>query len=109
MVRHKQPKSLFQISQEWFCQYLGERVLLSSAAGGGGGHDGAGAAKHQTLSLVRLKLRPFFMEQLPVVVRSGLLEETSEFLVRRSLVSGLYDDDHATSSGHLHGSIFYRR
>lgn len=107
MVRHKQPKSLFHISQEWFCQYLGERVLLSSAAGCG--QDGAGAAKHQTLSLVRLKLRPFFMEQLPVVVRSGLLEETSEFLVRRSLVSGLYDGDHATSSGHLHGSIFYRR
>ena len=107
MVRHKQPKSLFQISQEWFCQYLGERVLLSSAAGGG--HDGAGAAKHQTLSLVRLKLRPFFMEQLPVVVRSGLLEETSEFLVRRSLGSGLHDANHAISSGHLHVPFFYRR
>ena len=92
MVRHKQPPRLSDLCQAWFSRHLGEKVLTSATVGlSGVGHEVGvgGAAKHQTLSLVRLKLRPFFMEQLPVCVRSELLEETSEFLIKRSLASGI--------------------
>ena len=39
-------------------------------------------------SLVRGKLRPYFIEQLPASVRTSLLEDTAAFLLHKSSVSG---------------------
>ena len=75
MVRHKQPKSLYALSHKRFSEYLGNKVVRA-------GYDGA---NNKTLSAVRLKLRPFFVEQIPVVVRTSLLEETADFLFQKSL------------------------
>lgn len=38
---------------------------------------------------MRSKLRPFFVEHLPVVVRTSLLEETGEFLYHKSSLAGV--------------------
>ncbi|TRY72356.1 hypothetical protein TCAL_01007 [Tigriopus californicus] len=89
MVKYKQPKKLYDLCHKWFCEYLGDKVMSA-------GHDSISSAKHQTLSLVRVKLRPFFVEHLPVVVRSSLLEATSEFLLQKSLLSGV-DCDYGRS------------
>lgn len=73
MVRHKQPCTLYRLCHRRFCQYLGDKVVRA-------GYDGANA----TLSAVRLKLRPFFVEHIPVAVRTSLLEETTDFLYAKS-------------------------
>ena len=91
MVRHKQPESLFSLCHKWFCRYLGEKVLLTSYDGSVGGVNAAAAAvpngvggggvnNPPSLSNVRLRLRPFFCEHLPVVIRTSLLEEVGHRL-----------------------------
>jgi len=37
MVRHKQPRPLYRICHQRFCEYLGERVVKA-----GGGYDSSG-------------------------------------------------------------------
>ena len=89
MVRHKQPESLFSLCHKWFCRYLGEKVVSSSyyesGCGGGGVNNNPNGGNNnnnnpQTLSNVRLRLRPFFVEHLPVVIRTSLLEEVGHCL-----------------------------
>lgn len=83
MVRHKQPPSLFCLCHAWFCRYLGEKVLSGYEGVGGGLGTGTGIGNtnnNQTLSNIRLKLRPFFVEHLPVVIRTSLLEEVAQGL-----------------------------
>ena len=75
MVRHKQPKSLFALSHKRFSEFLGGKVVRAT-------YDGA---NNKTLSTVRLKLRPFFLEEIPAVVRTSLLEETAAYLFQKSL------------------------
>lgn len=86
MVRHKQPKPLYGLCHKKFSEYLGNKVVRA-------GYDGA---NNHTLSAVRLKLRPFFVEHIPVVVRTSLLEETGEFLFQKSLANGV-DCDYGRS------------
>jgi hypothetical protein len=43
----------------------------------------------RVFSLVRGKLRPYFIEQLPASVRTTLLEDTAAFLLHKSSVSGM--------------------
>ena len=86
MVQHKQPKTLYRLCHKWFSEYLGDKVVNAGYVDN----------NKQTLSTVRLKLRPFFVEHLPVVVRTSLLQETGEFLFQKSLVSGV-DCDYGRS------------
>ena len=86
MVRHKQPESLFSHCHKWFCRYLGEKVVSA----------GYETVNNQTLSNVRLRLRPFFVEHLPVVIRTSLLEE-----VGQCLKSGGGDCDYGRSMLYL--------
>ncbi len=83
MVHHKQPKSLYQLCHHWFSDYLGSRVATANSEGV------ATQRSNQTLSNVRLKLRPFFVEHIPAVVRTSLLQETGDLLFQRSLLSGV--------------------
>ncbi len=83
MVGHKQPKSLYQLCHHWFSEYLGERVVSANCEGA------ANQRCNQTLSTVRLRLRPFFVEHIPAVVRTSLLQETGEMLFQKSLLSGV--------------------
>ncbi len=111
MVRHKQPKRLYDLCHAWFCHHLAARVA-NAATGchdGRGGIGGAGGnavglcgsaplTTNQTLSAVRMKLRPFFVEHLPAMVRTSLLEDTSELLLQKSsLGSGGVDCDYGRS------------
>ncbi len=90
MVRHKQPKSLYQLCHHWFSDYLGECVVSAN-------YEGAANSKcNQTLSNVKNKLRPFFVEHIPAVVRTSLLQETGALLFQKSLLSGV-DCDYGRS------------
>ena len=51
-------------------------------------------------SFNRSKLRPFFLEHLPAIVRTSLLEDTARFLLVKSLASGV-DCDYGKSVLHL--------
>jgi hypothetical protein len=42
----------------------------------------------RVFSVMRGKLRPYFIEQLPASVRTSLLEDTAAFLLHKSSVSG---------------------
>lgn len=90
MVRYKQPATLYQITHTWMCRFIGDRVVNS-------GYD---SPTQQTLSTVRAKLRPFFLEHLPGSVRTSLLEDTANFLLEKSLVTGV-DCDYGKSVLHL--------
>jgi len=81
MTRHRRPPSLYGLCHRWFAEHLCERVTAAE------GH--AGGRCNQILSDVRLRLRPFFVEHLPAVVRTSLLREASEMLLKKSLVSGV--------------------
>ncbi len=83
MVRHKEPKSLYALCHHWFSDYLGERVVSANYEGA------ANQRSNQTLSQVRLRLRPFFVEHIPAVVRTSLLNETGDILFQRSQLSGV--------------------
>lgn len=90
MVLHNQPRSLYALCHRWFSAYLGDKVVKA------GYRHNLGTNCNQTLSLVRQKLRPFFVEHIPVVVRTSLLEETAEFLFQKSLLAGV-DCDYGRS------------
>ena len=104
MVKHQQPPTLYALCHAWFCEHLTARVANSGRADGGrpGGPTmgivgGAPLSCNQTLSAVRTKLRPFFVEHLPAVVRASVLEETSELLLRKSLGAAGVDCDYGRS------------
>ena len=74
-----------ELCHKWLVHYLGQKVLHQAEHA----HGGVGSAKQQTaLALVRLKARPFLMDQLPVMMRSSLLMDTADYILRRSLVCG---------------------
>jgi len=72
MVRHKEVEQLYVLCHREFAQYLGDRLIKSSY------NERKGF--NATLSTVRQKLRPYFLEHIPTAVRSSLIEATSEFL-----------------------------
>jgi len=90
MVRHKQPASLFATTHKWVARYIGDRLVNS-------GYD---TPSKQTLTTVRLKLRPYFMEHLPASLRATLLEHTGAHLLEKSLAAGV-DCDYGKSVLHL--------
>jgi hypothetical protein len=77
MVRHREPRPLYSLCHRQFVEYLGEKVVKA-------GYDSSQG--HVVLSTVRLKWRPFFLEHIPVAVRTSLIHETSEFLFNKSQV-----------------------
>jgi hypothetical protein len=101
-MKHKQPKKLYNLCHDWFCEHLAARVANAGCPDGRGnygvgiGNGGAPLSCNQALSAVRMKLRPFFVEHLPAVVRTSLLEETSDILLQKSLTSGV-DCDYGRS------------
>jgi len=86
MVRHKQPPSLYTGTHNWVSRFIGDRLVRS-------GYD---TPAQQTLSTVRIKLRPYFIEQLPSSLRTTLLEETAAFLLQKSSAVGV-DCDYGRS------------
>ena len=100
MVKHKQPPTLYALCHAWFCEHLAARVANSGRGGADGRAGtvgivgGAPLSCNQTLSAVRTKLRPFFVEHLPAVVRASVLEETSELLLQKSLGAAGVDCDY---------------
>ncbi len=76
MVRHKQPPRLYHLCHRRFCEYLGQKVVKA-------GYEGT-SGSNALLSAVRLKWRPYFLENIPVAVRTSLLEETSVYLFTKS-------------------------
>lgn len=64
MVRYKQPLDLYFLCHHQFVQYLGDKVVKA-------GYDESRG--NATLSAVRLKWRPFFLENIPV---AGTCSET---------------------------------
>ena len=103
MVKHKQPPTLYALCHAWFCEHLAARVANSGRGGADGRAGtvgivgGAPLSCNQTLSAVRTKLRPFFVEHLPAVVRASVLEETSELLLQKSLGAAGVDCDYGRS------------
>ena len=103
MVKHKQPPTLYALCHAWFCEHLAARVANSGRGGADGRAGtvgivgGAPLSCNQTLSAVRTKLRPFFVEHLPAVARASVLEETSELLLQKSLGAAGVDCDYGRS------------
>ena len=67
MVQFNEPKSLYDLCHNWYAAYLGDKILSARS-------------DNATLSSIRHKLRPFFLDHIPVLVRTSLLEETADFL-----------------------------
>ncbi len=99
MVRHKQPKSLYQLCHQWFSEYLCEKVVSV-------GYGDAARCNH-ALSNVRQRLRPFFIEHLPAMVRTTLLHDTGELLFHRAQLAGV-DCDYGRSLLYLLYLLFTR-
>ena len=57
MVRHKEVEQLYVLAHREFAQYLGDRLIKSSY------NERKGF--NATLSTVRQKLRPYFLEHIP--------------------------------------------
>lgn len=66
MVHHHQPRSLYARCHAWFCAHLADNVV-------GASYDGA--RQRGSLSVVKLKLRPFFTDHIPGSVRSPCRQE----------------------------------
>ena len=68
MVQHKRVKPLYALCHGEFAQYLGEKLVKASYDERRG---------NATLSTVRQKLRPFFLEHIPTAGK--ILMKINEF------------------------------
>ena len=88
MVRHKEVPPLYTQCHRQFVAYLGKKVVKASYDESRG---------NATLSAVRQRLRPYFIENIPSAVRTTLLKETAEFLLSKSQEQGFECFDYGRS------------
>ena len=88
MVHHKEVPPLYTLCHRQFVAYLGKKLVKASFDESRG---------NATLSAVRQKLRPFFIENIPSAVRTTLLQETADFLLSKSQEQGFECFDYGRS------------
>jgi hypothetical protein len=95
MARHKDVPKLYTLVHQWLVEWIGEHIVRAGYDGCNTGATSASALavsgllagcanQAQALSVVKMKIRPHFVETLPASVRATLIEDAANFLLRRS-------------------------